>query len=40
LQNIGKSIDVNTISNKTEAFGVVFPKQGKTSQALKSEYQQ
>lgn len=40
LQNIGKSIDINTISDKTEAFGVVFPKQGKTSQALKSEYQQ
>jgi hypothetical protein len=40
LQNIEKSIDINTISTKTEAFGVVFPKQGKTSQALKSEYQQ
>lgn len=35
-----KSIDINTISPKTESFGVVFPKQGKTSQALKSEYQQ
>lgn len=40
LQNIVKSIDINTISTKTEAFGVIFPKQGKTSQALKSEYQQ
>ena len=40
LQNMPKSIDINTISTKTEAFGVVFPKQGKTSQALKSEYQQ
>lgn len=40
LQNVGKSININTISTKTEAFGVVFPKQGKTSQALKSEYQQ
>lgn len=40
LQNMPKSIDINTISTKTEAFGVVFPKQGNTSQALKSEYQQ
>lgn len=40
LQNSSKMIDINTISTKTEAFDVVFPKQGKTSQALKSEYQQ
>ena len=40
LQNSSKMIDINTISPKTESFGVVFPKQGKTSQALKSEYQQ
>lgn len=36
--NDPERFDITTISDKTEAFGVVFPKQSKTSSALRSEY--